>query len=163
MPICSKCNKEYSSEYSNCPNCNNTFSNSIEKTIQSEQIENNIAVGSTTNTDSPAKTLFISIKKISLQYPKIAIPIALILTLLIGFGCGKIGTVKRSLYDNLYTNYQSEKSRANSVTSEYNEYKEKMQPYEAVQLTDAQNKAEKERQELADKKAAEEKAAAENQ
>ena len=36
-----------------------------------------------------------------------------------------------------------------------------MQPYEAVQLTDAQNKAEKERQELADKKATEEKAAAE--
>ena len=85
MPICSKCNKEYSNEYSNCPNCNNTFSDSIEKPIQSEQIENNIAVESTTNTDSPAQTLFINIKKFSIQHPKIAIPISLILALLIGF------------------------------------------------------------------------------
>lgn len=95
------------------------------------------------------------------KHPKPTFIVCIILALILGFGCGRVRTVNYDNYKNLQTAYNTLKSEKESIKSEYDTYKEKMQPYEAVQLTDAQNKVEKERQELADKKAAEEKAAAE--
>ena len=92
------------------------------------------------------------------KHPKPFVICGILAALVVGFGCGRIGTTPNSSYDTLVSESQQQKYQYDQLQNEYDEYKTKMQPYESVQLTDAQNKAEKERQELEEKRAAEEQA-----
>jgi uncharacterized membrane protein YcgQ (UPF0703/DUF1980 family) len=100
---------------------------------------------------------------------------ALVLAFILGNCTHMLIGVKRSDYravvqrlNKSTETIKSKKEEYDSLQAEYTSYKNKMQPYEDIQLADAQNKieqdkikAEQDKQALAEKKAAEEKAAAE--
>ena len=85
---------------------------------------------------------------------KIIVLIAVFIGLLCGYGIGKIGMVEKDMYNKAILSYQE-------LKTDYDTYKEKMQPYEAQQEADVkaaeEAKAKKEAEEKA-KKEAEEKA-----
>ena len=102
------------------------------------------------------------------QAKKIIYICALVVVFLLGFGFKSCTGIKKTDYkdlqsrnEKLQSQYDELSTEKDTISKEYDDYKSKMQPYESIQLADAQNKAERERQELAEKKAAEEKAAAE--
>lgn len=82
------------------------------------------------------------------ERPKTYFFVGIVVALLIGFCCGRIGTVSSSQYDDLST-------QKNNLQAEYASYQAKMQPYEAQLAADTNARQE------AEKKAAEEKAAQE--
>lgn len=82
------------------------------------------------------------------ERPKTYFFVGIAVALLIGFGCGRIGTVSSSQYEDLST-------QKNNLQAEYASYQAKMHPYEAQLAADTNARQE------AEKKAAEEKAAQE--
>lgn len=141
--------------------------------IVNEETENLKNEGSKNSADvTPIVAVYrefkIWLKRLSDKTQERLIITFLIIAYLFGIGSHILVGVKRSKYkallaDNAALNEKIAQgdNSYKALQDEYNAYKSKMQPYENIQLTDAQNKAEQESRALAEKKAAEEKAAAE--
>ncbi|MDY3929138.1 MAG: toxin regulator [Clostridia bacterium] len=110
---------------------------------------------------TPPKTIADNFRDLIRNYPIVVLFIAIIAAFYIGVQFQTVMSVDINEYNKVKTGLETKEQEYTTLQNEYNAYKEKMQPYEEIQLVDAQYKAEQEKQELAQKKEAEEKAAAE--
>lgn len=158
MKKCPKCHELYSDSLEKCPDCD-VLLESYDKN-QPSKVEEFFDKYK----DRIASCALAVFKK----YTKVIVSCALVASFLLGFGFKSCTGIKKTDYkdlqsrnEKLQSQYDELSTEKDTISKEYDDYKSKMQPYESIQLADAQNKAERERQELAEKKAAEEKAAAE--
>ncbi|MDD6915947.1 MAG: zinc-ribbon domain-containing protein [Eubacteriales bacterium] len=169
---CKNCGKNVPDEAIFCPDCGSRdfdYTEPMPVTKKKSSPVKEILVGS-----------FEKFSNLSFRPQSIIVLVLAVAFFFLGFGFRSAIGIKKSDYDSLSqqnseltANIDTLKQEKSTQEKEYAEYKAKMKPYEEVQLTDAKNKADAEKQriekenqvkaekEAAEKKAAEEKAAEE--
>ena len=169
---CKNCGKNVPDEAIFCPDCGSRdfdYTEPMPVTKKKSAPIKEILVG-----------LFEKFSNLSFRPQSIIALVLAVAFFFLGFGFRSAIGIKKSDYDSLSqqnseltANIDALKQEKSTQEKEYTEYKAKMKPYEEVQLTDAKNKADAEKQriekenqakaekEAAEKKAADEKAAEE--
>lgn len=114
------------------------------------------------------KTTAGKINEVVHHYTWVSIIVSVVIAFFLGIAINNVMTVSKEDYNALQSYHDSLKQAYEKVHKEHAElkdtyaaYKAKMEPYEEIQLIDAQYKAEQQKQEMQQKKEAEERAAAE--